>query len=240
MQLYDGLMERTAAALSALKPRSFLFGKAPPSGGHDELILRRDAAFELGAGSSKSVSFNAVTENSTLVGHNEILLYGPDLGEIKGDLPFARIAFILVDAIDAAGEQAAYNSIKDIELKKYGLSPQGYMTRPAALSLREEVRVSSMAVSAGLTFAQVGSFFIGNYLENRHVRAVKLIFVTDPLAAFDELEHIGGLCTGITRALNHALSDVKMDCRACEWKPVCDEVGGMREAHKKMAGNIKE
>ena len=32
--------------------------------------------------------------------------------------------------------------------------------------------------------------------------------------------------------LDHALADVSMNCRACEWKPVCDAVEGMKELHQ--------
>ena len=32
------------------------------------------------------------------------------------------------------------------------------------------------------------------------------------------------------------LTDLKMDCKACEWKIVCDEVEGMKVLHQKQLG----
>ena len=46
-----------------------------------------------------------------------------------------------------------------------------------------------------------------------------------------DLDGLAARTNKITGALNHILDDVDMDCKACEWKPVCDEVEGLKEMH---------
>ncbi|MEG1809702.1 MAG: carbon monoxide dehydrogenase, partial [Oscillospiraceae bacterium] len=157
-----------------------------------------------------------------------------DLCEIGADCNFARIAMLRTDDIELHGEQASYEIIKSIEIKKYDVSPKGYMLRASALSNREQVRVSEGAVKSGITFEQIGNLFIKKYHENSHVQAVRIIFISLDDGPYGELEKLASTSVNISRALNHLISDLKMDCHSCEWKPVCDEVEGMKEIHQKM------
>ena len=143
----------------------------------------------------------------------------------------ARITVLRTEDITKDGEQAAFAIIKGIETKKYGVYPEGYMIRAAAFSNREQARVSRKALDKGLTFEQVGNLFIRQYRRSRFVRAAKVIFITLPQAPYRELDSLAARTDKITGALNHILDDVDMDCRACEWKPVCDEVEGLKEMH---------
>lgn len=237
MTVFDDIIKKTLACLPENSRREFSGGGDPrvESGYKNELILKRDAAFELGEGSLPSVSFTAFTNDENLVTGDRIMLYGEDLTGLKQNTPFARISLILTDNIENDGEQGAYSIIKNIDMKKFDVSPRGYMQRASALTNREQVRVSRAALKSGLSFEQVGAQFIEKYRENSHVRAVTVIFVTLPDGPYEELYHLAEGCVTITRALNHVLSDLKMDCRSCGWKPVCDEVEGMKEMHFKAA-----
>ena len=143
----------------------------------------------------------------------------------------ARITVLRTEDITKDGEQAAFAIIKGIETKKYGVYPEGYMIRASAFSNREQARVSRKALERGLTFEQVGNLFIRQYRRSRFVQAVKVIFITLPQAPYRDLDGLAARTNKITGALNHILDDVDMDCRACEWKPVCDEVEGLKEMH---------
>lgn len=143
----------------------------------------------------------------------------------------ARITVLRTEDITKDGEQAAFAIIKGIETKKYGVYPEGYMIRAAAFSNREQARVSRKALDKGLTFEQVGNLFIRQYRRSRFVQAVKVIFITLPQAPYRDLDGLAARTNKITGALNHILDDVDMDCKACEWKPVCDEVEGLKEMH---------
>jgi len=236
MKIYDEIIHKTTELLATSEPRVYSYTpkKCATMGKKNELILARDAAFELGEGSLPSVSYTVITDNEQIISSDSILLFGKDLKELSKDSPFARITILLTDNIEENGEQGAYAIIKNIEMKKYDVSPEGYMMRASALSNREQIRVSKSALKSGLSFEHIGNLFISKYKENKHVRAVKVIFVTLPDGPYEELEHLAGNSVEITRALNHMLSDIDMNCHACEWKPVCDEVDGIKDMHYKM------
>ncbi len=236
MNFFDVVIDRMQACLSPYTPRVYQADPArtAPEGGKNQLILGSEAAFELGALSCDSVSALLVTQSEAVVPQDEILVYGPDLGDIQGDCNFARIAVLRTDDIAKNGEQAAFAILKEIETRKYGVYPEGYMIRAAAFSNREQARVSKKALKAGLNFEQVGNLFIREYKRNRHVQAVKLVFVTLPNVPYGELDALASKAQAITKALDHILDDVNMDCNACEWKVVCDEVEGLKEMHGKI------
>ncbi|MEA4895426.1 MAG: carbon monoxide dehydrogenase [Oscillospiraceae bacterium] len=238
MRIYDEIIRRTEELLSGNEARIFSHSpdRSAKPGKKNEFLLARESAYELGESSLSSVSYTAITSNGELVVEDRILLFGKDLPELSHNSPFARISILFTDDILESGDQAAYSIIKSIELKKYDVFPEGYMMRVSVLSSREQVRVSKSALKDGLSFEQVGNLFISKYKENKHVKAVTVIFVTLPEAPYAELESLAEESTKLTRALNHIIADLKMDCRACEWKPVCDEVDGMKELHSKMVG----
>jgi len=237
MKIYDDIILETEQLFASREPRVFAYEPKNTAalGEKNELILVREAAFELGEGSLPSVSFTVVTDSEKLLSADQTLLFGKDLLELSADAPFARITILCTDDLEENGEQGAYGIIKNIDMKKCDISPKGYMMRAAALSNREQVRVSKSAIKAGLSFEHVGNLFISKYKENRHVKAVTVIFVTLPDAPYAELDRLAQRSADITKALNHILADIKIECRACEWKPVCDEVEGMKEMHFKMA-----
>lgn len=236
MKLFDDLIAQTLALLEPCAPVRFPFApeRAAGEGEPNELILRRETAFELGEGSYPAVSFTAVTQDETLVREDGTCLCGPDLHEIKGDCAFARITLLRTDDIFKRGDQAAFALIKSMEVKKFEVWPWGYMMRPSALTNREQVRVSQKAVKDGLRFEHVGNLLIQKYRENPHVLAAAVLFVTLPSAPYRALDALADRAAALTGTLNHALADASMNCRACEWKSVCDVVDGMKELHQKQ------
>lgn len=235
MEIFNELIKKTEALLPAEgRTYAYMSDCSAHKGRENELILGREAAYELGGGNCPCVSYTMYTEDENLVPRDEIVVYGSDLADIKADCPFARIAIIRTDFIEENGDQGAYAIIENIALRKYDVFPRGYMVRTSALSNREQVRVARSALKEGLSFADVGSMYISRYKDNKHVQAVKMIFVTLPEVDYNALDHLGTLSTELVRALNHVIADLKMDCRHCEWKPVCDEVEGMKELHEEL------
>ena len=233
MELFDDLIRRTYRLLPSeclrFHPEE---DTSPYTGKRSELILGRETAFELGGGSFPSASGVLYTQSEELVPCDEIRVYGSDLPQIRNDCPFARFAVIRTDDIEFQGEQGAYGILENIGLRKYDVFPSGYMVRTSALSNREQVRVSKAAAAKHLSFAQVGSMYIQEFHKNPHVTGVRMIFVTLPDMDYRELDHLGTLSNQVFRALNRALADLKMDCKACEWKIVCDEVEGIKLLHQ--------
>ena len=235
MELYDAIIRRTREYLSAYSPRRYPYDakkcwKETASG---EMILLRDAAYELGGGNCESVNYTCATSDQELLMENEILLFGEDLPELKQDTSFARIVFLRTDAADNfEGEEELYRFVRELEYVRYHIFPQGYMVRTSAKSSREQARVSKDAIGAGINFERLGSTYIRKYLKNPRVRNVQVLFLT----GMKELEPFlkeAQQTDAVTGALNHILQGMPMNCKTCDLKTICDEVDGMRSLHQK-------
>lgn len=232
MKLYDSIITATKEQTAPLKPKAWDYEerKAWPDTGVSELVLQRDAAYELGGGGLPAVNFTCVTTDGSLIGDNQVVLCGPDLRELKKDAPYARIALIRTAGL-GEDDEAAYKAIRDMEFVKYHVFPKGYMFRISSGDFREQVRVSRAALKKGISFRSVGFDFIRQYLKNPNVLQVQVIFVTDPRAPYQDFLASAKRSSDITRTLTHILDGMPTDCSSCNLKPVCDEVEGMRELH---------
>lgn len=228
MEFYKPLIQEIASLTAELEKRSFSYDLdlAWEDAGYNQVIMKRDTAFELnGSG------FNLVTDENV---KDEILVVGDDLGEIKENCSFVRIS--ILQLADEKDEQKAYNLIRKTEYVKYHLFPSGYMMRTSSRLHKEAVRVSKSAIKQGISFQKVGSLMINKYKENPAVKGVKLIFITHTKAPFASFEKIAIKGHDITETLNHVMNSVNFDCSTCNLKPICDEVEGIKELHFKNAG----
>ena len=235
MELYNELIRETEGLLEGKPLQSWDYDSSAawPDAGVSELVLGRDAAFELGGSGKPALHYTCVTTSPSLVERDQVLLWGPDLRELRADAPYARIALLRVGDIesDDGDDTVAYNAIKDMEFVKYHVFPKGYMLRISTEDNREQVRVSRKALGEGMSFYRVGCDFIRCYRKNPNVLGVKLIFITAPDGPYEALAACGRRSTAITRTLCTILDGLPMDCSACHLKPICDEVEGMRELH---------
>lgn len=232
MKLYDTIIKDTEKILAEKAGTRWQFDRSRvwKDRGESELIMRRDAAFELGGQGQPSVNYTCVT-TSGLVTEDEIYVYGPDLQEIRADVPFAKIVFLETEDLgEADDEEKAYRSIRNIEFVRYHVFPVGYMVRVSAQSNEEQVRVSRKVKDAGIRFAYVGGTYIRKYKALPEVKHVRIIFITDA-GLVDRLRPFAGKVDDITKTLTHILDGLPTDCGHCAMKPVCDEVEGMRELH---------
>ena len=235
MELFNSIIKRTEELLSGSSPRKWTYESSQcwQDVGSNELVMQREAAFELGGSDNPSVSFSCFTTDETLVGPDEVWLYGKDLNELNGDCPFARIVFFSIQ--DVGEEDEAYHALQDIDFVKYHVYPKGYMTRALSEDCREQVRVAKTAVQAGISFRKVGFDYIRKYKENENVRHVRVIFVTDPSADYKELFTAGKKVSDISKSLCTILDGIPTDCDSCGLREICDEVDGMRELHFRSA-----
>lgn len=96
MQVYDKVIKTTEEILAPFEARN-LTGQPVKQWSmltENEFLLRNEVAFELGDRAYLSTCYQAVTSSKELVGEDKILLYGKDLQEIKGNVPFTRITWI--------------------------------------------------------------------------------------------------------------------------------------------------
>lgn len=238
MNLYDEIIKNTEELLRESPMKKYIYREdyVAEEGKKNQLILSKEAAFHMGENTDPSVAYTLITNSEELVSGDEIVVYGQELQEIKGNTPFARITIIRTTPTEAIEEQEFYKIFKGIEMLQYGIEPKGYMVRPSALSNLERVRVSKEALKAGITFEKVGNLFIRKYKANPYVKAVKVIFITLKELDYKKLDKLADTSKNITAAMNHIISDLNMDCKACQWKPVCDEVEGMKDMHIQVRG----
>jgi hypothetical protein len=231
MELYSGIMKQTEELLAGSSGTAWAFepSGAWPDVGKNELIMQREAAFELGGSGLQAVSYSCVTTDASHIARDEVLLYGPDLGKLKADSPYARIVFVTVRDIGEA--DAAYSAVQTLDFVRYHVFPRGFMMRALPDDCREQVRVGRDAVKAGISFRSVGFDFIRKYRENPVVKNVRVVFVTDPGAPYKALRTNAKKVTDITRSLSTILDGMPTDCASCNFKPICDEVEGMKELH---------
>ena len=198
--------------------------------GSSELVLQKDAAYELGAMGKGSANYVLFTSSPELVDKDQILLYGADLGEIKGEVDFARIVLLRVGLIDG-DDEAVYRTLKDIEFAKYHVYPEGYLVRMSPESYREQVRVSKQALKKGVSFKNIGANYITAYKKDPNVLNATVIFVTAPGYDYGAMKKLAKKANDVTGTLTHILEGLPTDCSVCALKDICDEVEGMKELH---------
>ena len=234
MELFNSLIKDTQALLGQGSPKCWDYNERDcwTDVGSSELVLQKDAAFELGASGKGSANYVLFTSSPELVNKDQVLLYGPDLKDIKSDSTFARIAFLAVKEI-SKDEQEAFNTIQNMEFVKYHVFPEGYMNRVSPESHREQVRVSKQAIRKGISFKSVGADYIKQYHTNPNIQSVKIIFVTDPSVDYAKFTETAKKVNEVTKTMNKILEGLPedLDCASCSFKPVCDEVEGLKELH---------
>ena len=231
MELFDKYLNSIENLLAPFGAKRFVYNrdKIAPITDKFELILQSDSAYELGGGNNKAVGLVTVTEKQF---DSETIVYGKDLSEIKGDTSFAKIVILSLKDMEN-DEQKFFDLIKELEFVKYKYNVEGFMSRCSGITKREQVRVSKKALKKGLNFESIGNSFIKKYLEFENVKAVKIIYVTESNVDYDSITETVEKIDVATRALNHILDNINLDCAHCNLKPICDEVDGMKELHIK-------
>ena len=185
MELYNSLIGETKALYEKLPQTCWDYSPRDcwTSNESSELVLQKDAAYELGASGRGSANFVLFTSDPSLVAKDQTILCGRDLKDIKGDCDFARIVLLRIGVLEDEDE-AVYRTLRDIEFAKYHVYPQGYMVRISPESYREQVRVSRDAVRRGISFKALGASYIAEYKKNPNVLSATVIFLTDPAADY--------------------------------------------------------
>jgi len=234
MELYNTLFKDTNALLEKGSAKAKVWDYDPKAGWNtldsSELVLQKDAAFELGASGKGSANYVLYSSSEELINKDQVILYGPDLGEIKGDCDFARIVLLRVGVLEG-DDDLVYRTLKDIEFAKYHVNLEGYMVRMSPESYREQVRVSKQAVKKNISFKAVGNDYITAYKKDANVINATVIFVTAPGMDYADMKALAKKSTDVTSTLAHILEGLPTDCSVCSLKGICEEVEGMKELH---------
>lgn len=285
MQLYDAQIGRVRQLTEDLSPKTYGYDerKIWPENEEFEMIFQKDVAFELGGGRAASVNITCVTEDPKLFcgeqtsawseeglwkpgadqaktdARDQILVYGPDLQEIKGDVSYARICEVLVRSEDESFQVRAKQDpeaddgtacdpsdsgrmlklLQDIDFVKFHVYGKGFMMRTSGQSAREPVRVSKKALLNGITFERVGNTFISHYKKNPSVLAVRISFITVDAFDYGSLAAEAQRAVEIRNSLSKIQKGLPTECSVCDIREICNEVEGLRELHfgkKERAG----
>lgn len=236
MELYNSLIRKIPGLTGASAPVSSPYDPARcwDENAEFELIMQRDAAFELGGSGRPSANFTCVTSDETLVPRDEVTVIGPDLPALKADSPFARLVLLQTGPgvePDPQDSEACFRAIQELDFIKYKIYPKGYMIRSSSESNREQVRIEKAALKKGMSFSRIGNAMIRRYKANPNVLRVHLYFITAPDADYAALQKCASQVHDITMTLSKILEGMPTDCHSCSMKPLCDEVEGMRELH---------
>ena len=235
MEIYNQIIRSVAELTGKSAPQRYAYdpSRAWEDAGAFELIMAREAAFELGGDNLPAVNFTCVTTSPELIDRDEILLYGPDLGAIRSSTPFARLTLLRVGDIESDDDdtEQAFRAIQNMDFVKYRVFPKGYMIRTSSESHREQVRISKEAVRKGISFERIGDTFIRRYKQDENILAARVIFVTAKDADYSALLQSAKQVSRITTGLTKILEGMSTDCSVCSLKPICDEVEGMKELH---------
>lgn len=236
MNLYDSLIRQVLELFQGKEMLSFPLESSFPVQKQKEFIFPDDAQVELG-GKEESTYFMGYTSNPEFVNKNEILLLGKDISSLPKETPFAHLSFFLIDE-EGEKDQDIYRLFRNLEYSRYKVAPMGYMLRINTNSLKEGGRVSKEAIEKGISIKDIGMSFLEEYKKEKRLRYVKQIFITDPSFDYKKLLSFEKEAEGITVTFDHILKTLKMDCRTCSFKEICDTVEGMREMHQKeLNGN---
>ncbi len=198
----------------------------------NQLIFKDDKAFELGSSLFKGINVNLITEDDL---DDEISLIGEDLSSIKKDGNYARITIASVDPSLIGKGNVLYNNIRKFDYVKYHFSLDGIMLRESTFSKKESLLVSKDALKKDkIDFSTIGSYLFNKYKELPFIKNVKIIFVSLNDYSYDKLNEIVTKSENITKALDHLMNKVNMDCHSCSLQVICNEV------EKKVKEDFKE
>ena len=91
--------------------------------------------------------------------------------------------------------------------------------------------MSKKAVKDGLSLKSIGFTFIEEYKKNPSVKAVTVVFITDPSFDYKKLKADSEKAFAVTESLNKIFDGLEISCDTCELKSICDEVEGLRKLH---------
>ncbi len=187
----------------------------------NQIIFKNDKAFELGGGSNYGFTLNLI---STKDFDDEIILIGKNTNEITSDTNYARINIFSCDETKIR-EGNLYKNIRQIDYMKYQFSLDGVMLRESAINSKESLLFSKKKVN----LTDVGNYLIKLYKRSPYVKNIRLILINLDDFKYKDLKLLKDKEEDITKALDHLVNKVKMDCAACGLKPICDDVSKLVE-----------
>lgn len=238
MNLYDRPIQGVLSLASRFAIRELPLASSLKESEEKVFLFPEDAGIDLGDSSHPSSYFYGYSSQPGFLSTDSIALIGRDLYELDSTSPFAHIYLFEIDEDGQEKDQEFYRIFRNIEYRRYKVSPEGFMLRVNTNQLREGARVSKDLMKRKISFSDIGMSFLAQFHKEKRVKAVRQIFITDPSFPYQELVSYSKESEEITVALDHIMKKLKMDCRSCQFKDICDEIEGMRKLHNEIKSDF--
>lgn len=207
-------------------------GQTWPRGRSGDIIMGSDTVIELGHPQTESLAFLMWTELPDRVRDGWVTIIGPDLnGLADGKAPLGKITFIGGHGFT---EDNAFERFQEMDMVRTRLSLKGHMLRAVPQQNREWSRISRDALREGLSLKVLGNELIREYRKLEYVDTVEVIFLTSSTGDIRKFRPTGEKVSRIIQAMNRIFDNLELDCAACEFSDVCDEVDDLRAMHKRV------
>ncbi len=189
----------------------------------NQIIFKNDKSFELGGGTLHGLNISLLTDEN--IEKDEVILIGEDLSSLKKDKNYARITIASIDNERIGKNNTLYQNIRKFDYVKYHFNLDGVMVRESTFNQKESILVSKNALKKDkIDFSTLGSYFIKNYKALPFIKNVKVIFINNDSYDYASLAKLIQKEENITKALDHLMNKVKMDCHSCSLQVICNEV----------------
>jgi CO dehydrogenase/acetyl-CoA synthase beta subunit len=195
-----------------------------------QIILKDDAAVEVGPPGEASVSLLVTCGGSSFVQDGRMSLIGPDLPDCVGrEIPFGKVVLVSGHGFDDGN---FFERHQEMFLQRFSLDLDGYSPRAVPQANKEWSRVSRKAVADGFTFEVLARELYRELHALPYVDAVEIAFITSSTGDVNRFRSLAERSSKAFSALNKMAEHLAYDCKSCEFKDVCDEVDDVRRMHR--------
>lgn len=187
-RLFAKIIEKTDALFEGMTPTVWKYDESAVLKNSNEVILNKQG-IRIGGKLVGGVNYTIPTCDKSLGIEDQIVLYGPDLNEVKDTAPYGRITYLLLND-EGLEEIQLFNTILDLHNSKHHVKPEGMFVDNAEAGKFEEMFLSDALRNKGISFLELGSSYIAEQKKNPRVLGVRQVFITDPAFDFDEANRI--------------------------------------------------
>ena len=201
-----------------------------PKTGNSHVIFEENTAIELGHPQTGSLAFMLWTESPGRVNDERITVIGPDLHEIKErQSPFGKIMLLRCHGFNEENTRDRYT---ELDMLRHQLRLKDYMLRAISQDMIEWSRISRRGMKAGFSFQVLGTELIREYKKPDYVDEAEIIFITSGEDDLQEIKPVAEKTSRVIEAMNSIFDNLELDCAACSFQDICDEIDGLREMHR--------
>ena len=225
MEIFDSLTLKAKGLLSGFATQPLSLDSSWPIPSSDPMLFKSDTAFELGSDRHSGISSLFVTGTKGLIPNDPLMLVGSPIASMHQNGPYAKMVFVEVDEKKLGDtKEALFQNLRRVDAIRYRVRAEGVMVRISPLEKKETLRIGKEALKKGFDFDSYGALLLDAYRQMPLIQKISVVFITDPSFPFDDLRFISNQVDERTKALDHLLRDVKMDCHVCKLQPVCKDV----------------